>query len=510
MPPPVPGCEYGPEESRTHGASGTDSPTRADRSPTTCDGLVPSTTVRAGFAALQARLLTLQARLAPPPRGAGPRPRYLPRGWVAFLALLFMVASEYSLRRRSQGAALAGDADRTVIIELLAYGVGIAFLLLLLVEPPRRTRLPALLVLLWGYSFSMLLAATWSPFPRLALVRGIQLVTAAGLGHLVARHATPKSLSLLVHSFVALVVASIALGVAVPFPPLPQASGRFTWLYVHPNISGTYVAVGAVVTLALLLRRRAGVPGAHWRVSTYGALLAVQVVALIATRSRGSWAAAAVGLAAVGLAAGRRRSRADVVVVTAAVAGAVWLLAATNIVAFWERGDTQQNLDTLSGRTEVWGAAWELFGEKPLLGHGFMSARGAFLDNFNLGGAHNAFVEVLVNSGLFGIFWWVALVVLCVVEAVRLVRIRHPDGPLLAGILGALLGSTLTAGGLGQAATIQCVWLCLLVGWLVAARRLEWVHPAPPRPAPTRATPLLAGAGRPSPSAGGRPAGPGT
>jgi exopolysaccharide production protein ExoQ len=220
-------------------------------------------------------------------------------------------------------------------------------------------------------------------------------------------------------------------------------------------------------------------------------------VALVATRSRGSLAAAGIGLAVVALTAQRRR-RADVVLVTVVVAVAVWLVAATNIVTFLERGDSKQELDTLSGRTEVWGQAWELFQEKPLLGHGFMSARGAFLEKFRLGGAHNAFVEVLVNSGLFGIGWWIALLVLCVRGASRLVRSRHPDGPIVAGLVGALLGSTLTAGGLGQAATVQCIWLCLVVGWLVAAPRLRWTHPAPLRSAPARATPLLASARRPS------------
>jgi O-antigen ligase len=123
-----------------------------------------------------------------------------------------------------------------------------------------------------------------------------------------------------------------------------------------------------------------------------------------------------------------------------------------------------------------------------------MSARGVFLDTFGLGGAHNAFVEVLVNSGVFGTACWFALLVLVVVGAVRVARAGLPDGPLLVGVVGALVGTAMTAGGLGQAATVQNVWLFLVAGWVVAAPRLEWRVAALDARAARPATPLLASA----------------
>lgn len=429
------------------------------------------------------------------PRPVASRPRVLPTGWVALLALTFMVASEYNFRRRAQNASLAGAADNAVVLELIAYGLGAAFLIFQLVEPPRRGRLHPLLLVLWGFTLTMLLTAFWSPFTRLAVGRGVQLAACAALGHLAARHASPAALARLCHAYVALIVASIAVGVVVPYPTLPQAAGRFTWFYTHPNISGVFIAIGLVVTLALLLRRRAGVPGASWPVGTYAVLFLIELGALLATRSRGSFAAAALGLAALAFATARGRNRLDLVVIGIPVLVIVWAMAATDLLAFWERGESAEQLGTLNSRTRVWGQAWELFVERPLLGHGFMSARGAFLDAFGLGGAHNALFEVMVNSGLLGFAWWAALLVLAVREAVRLSTAGQPDGPLLAGVLGALLGSTLTAGGLGQAATVQSVWLCLVVGWLAAARHLRWQHPDTTPPAvPPLATRFLAAA----------------
>ena len=77
--------------------------------------------------------------------------------------------------------------------------------------------------------------------------------------------------------------------------------------------------------------------------------------------------------------------------------------------------------------------------ERPLFGHGFMSARGVFLNTFGLGGAHNAFVEVLVNSGVFGTVWWVVLVLMVAAGACGVARAGLPEGPLLVGVLGALV-----------------------------------------------------------------------
>ena len=50
----------------------------------------------------------------------------------------------------------------------------------------------------------------------------------------------------------------------------------------------------------------------------------------------------------------------------------------------------------------------------------------------------------------------------------------------------------MTAGGLGQAATVQKVWLFLLAGWIAAAPRLEWRVAAAAARAARPATPMLA------------------
>jgi O-antigen ligase len=233
----------------------------------------------------------------------------------------------------------------------------------------------------------------------------------------------------------------------------------------------------------------------------------VNLGGLLATRSRGALIGAVLGVVLVLLFSGHRGRWVDRLLLCSCIGTIGWALAESGIISYWNRGESKQQLSTLNSRTEVWGQAWQLFQRRPLLGHGFGSARGVFLATFDLGGAHNAYVEVLVNSGAFGVIWWGALLLIALAGANRLRHRGHPDGPLLLGVLGFLLVNALTAGGLGQAATVQNVWLFLIVGWLVAAPRLDWRRPAASPPRPRLVTPLLAEGGGTPPASGGHGAG---
>ncbi|MDQ3146468.1 MAG: O-antigen ligase family protein [Actinomycetota bacterium] len=428
----------------------------------------------------------------------GASPKLLPRVWLAVVGLSLMVASEYAIRQRGLGRSLGGRPDAQILLEVVVYGVAIVFLFFQLVEPPRRGRLPVLLMAMWAFTLAMFFAAFYSPFPELALVRAGQLMVAASLGHLVARHASEQALHRLGHAFVVVVSASVVAGVVLPKGVIVGAPGRFHWLYVHPNIAAVFVGIALVILLAYLLHGdRRSVP---WSNRVYGALFALNLAAMLATRSRGALAGTVLSALAVAYAAAPRRRKLDLAVMGAAIVVLTMLLAGSDILLFLQRGESAEQIGSLNSRTSVWTQGWELFGQRPLFGHGFMSARGVFVENFGLGGAHNAFFEVLVNAGIFGVTWWIALLVLAFRSAGRLVsrHRRHPDGPLLLGMLVFMVMSATTQGGLGQAATVQSIWLFLVVGWLIAADRLA-------RDAPSMASGGAADGPIPRPSRSARP-----
>ncbi len=73
---------------------------------------------------------------------------------------------------------------------------------------------------------------------------------------------------------------------------------------------------------------------------------------------------------------------------------------------FVRRGESDQTLSSINGRTEMWAAIWDSYLESPLIGHGyFVSSKAGFLKVWNLEGnwtAHNMWLQVLVSTGLVG------------------------------------------------------------------------------------------------------------
>ena len=89
----------------------------------------------------------------------------------------------------------------------------------------------------------------------------------------------------------------------------------------------------------------------------------------------------------------------------------------------------QGNAGTLTGRTNLWTAAWPNIREHPILGKGYRASRflseevpGAFQEAGNM---HNSFLEVAYNNGLAGLIPIVVMNVLIVVNLSRVI-LRRP------------------------------------------------------------------------------------
>lgn len=85
------------------------------------------------------------------------------------------------------------------------------------------------------------------------------------------------------------------------------------------------------------------------------------------------------------------------------------------------------NATTLTGRTNLWTAAWPEIKAHPLLGHGYRASRflsedvqGAFTEAGNM---HNSFLEVLYNNGLVGLIP-IVIINLLIVANLRRAMVR--------------------------------------------------------------------------------------
>jgi exopolysaccharide production protein ExoQ len=399
--------------------------------------------------------------------------------WPAVLPLLLMLISDDKLRLRPPEESIAGQADRTVVVEIAVYVcVAIYLYLRFGLRPPRR-RATILTVLAWLFAGYAALSALWSPYPGPAVVRAAQLLITASLAHVIATRARVEELHRFAHAFVVAVLLSVGIGVVHPFRRLPLMQDRFNWLYVHQVVVGIYLAIAVLVVTAYLTRRGDQTRARLWSTGTYVVILAILVSALIATGTRGAAVGCAAGLVVMLATSRGPRGRAEMIIMAIPVAVIVVLSLSDKILAFMTRGETAEQLESLNSRTELWSLAMDAVHDRPLFGWGMSAARGIFYDEIGLGGGHNAFVNVLVDGGFVGLLIFVLLLLELAVQLIARARRREAraDAGMLLGLVTLLVVDGLTAEMMATTANVASVWLFVAIAWTRVLGR-----PAPGRP----------------------------
>ncbi|GLW62063.1 hypothetical protein Arub01_03070 [Actinomadura rubrobrunea] len=403
--------------------------------------------------------------------------------WTVLLPLALMLSSDYKLRSREVDQAVSGSADLTVLVEIAIYGCTALYLHhRFRLRPPAR-RPSGVLLAAWGFAGYVALSALWSPYKELGVVRGVQLLVTMTLIYTIATRAQPRDLHRLAHAFIVIVLLSVGIGVAHPFPRTAHTQERFNWLYVHPVIAGVYLAVAVLLVIGYLTRRE---HPEHrlWHPLAYVVALAVLSGALVATGTRGAALGCAFGVVVLLATARGPHGRADVIVVGAAVAVLATLAFSDKIMAFVARGETAEKLASLNSRTDLWELALVAYAEEPLFGRGLGASRGLFLEDIGLGGGHNAFINALVDNGAFGALLFAALLIVLAYTLLLLARHRplRPDAGLLLGLLGFFLVDSITTEGLATPANVSGIWLLIMVAWTETLRRQAAVLTAAPAP----------------------------
>jgi O-antigen ligase/O-antigen/teichoic acid export membrane protein len=434
--------------------------------------------------------------------------------WV--VPLVVIVAIEYKFRRRSIDDALAGSIDAMIALELLTLAIVGTWSLWRLV--PSKPRIEPLMMLMWGYILTTAASAMYSAFPMLALARAVELIIIGTVIQLVSSQGTLSTISRLLHGWVALITLSIVAGLAYVAPKTGPQEGRFTWLSVHSVSAGSMLAVSVPIVFGLWLAAgRRPLPWPRW---VYGSLLAVQIVFLLLTRTRGSTGGALVAIAVMAWLSSGRKARPELVLGSLIAGGALSLAFGRQILEFLTRGETVDQLGTFNRRTEIWSLAWDSFLQRPFFGLGFNSAKGVFFDETGLGGAHNSVINVMIDVGLFGLIWWLLLVIGALVLLGRLRRVERrstvllpgatgtarSDHLILTGIFVALLINSITTEGLGAGVNVMAIWFFLACAWLTlldADRRTAMRRTSQRRRRRTRPVGLIAAYARPHGACGG-------
>jgi O-antigen ligase len=415
---------------------------------------------------------------------------------VAVCVIAVCVASEYKWRNRSDSAAVSGQADIGVLLEIATYAAVGAFLALALGSPPRWRRTSPLLVARWAFVGYMATSSIHALYPTLSVVRGGQVLVVAALGQAVASRASTAHLVRLAHGFLILLVCSIFVGFAHQYPRPKSLEKRFNWLYLHPIWAANFCAVALVMGVALMARQRRiargtrepGDDAAVWPFWVYAGVNAFILLALVLTKTRGSLAAFLAAAALYVLLTARNgKRRTDLLAGILVVLSVVVITLGATIFSYLARGESAQKLATLNSRTQLWSLAWSAFKQKWLFGYGLSSVRGLFLAQIGLGGGHNALISVIVDFGVVGLVLWAVFLFLLVRTQIRLLSVaRTPFGaPLLLAFSMFFAANCITTDGIGAPANIQFTFLMLCCGWTMMISRERgggWPEPKP-RPA---------------------------
>ena len=261
----------------------------------------------------------------------------------------------------------------------------------------------------------------WSIAPTTSLSRTVQyaqLFALAWMIHQLAR--TDRQRDLLLQAFVIGAYVMIAVAVAAYF-----GSSRIGYRDVGFPANSFAIVAALTIPMAWSLVIRRPVPFLHLLNVAYP-LFALLAVVLAASRGGLLTAVAALTiipltLLNVGVAL---RTALLVAVCAFGVVGVAWLPSvAPDLERNLERlGRVDEDLleGTMTGRTQIWDAGFQVFASSPVIGigsGGFNQAVEPLLGSAR--SAHNAFLSVAVTSGLIGVFLFGAMFVIVLVGAVR-------------------------------------------------------------------------------------------
>jgi O-antigen ligase len=283
-----------------------------------------------------------------------------------------------------------------------------------------------LLVLLVGIAvFSVL----WSAAPEVTLRRIVALVGTTMIGaYLATRYSPSELLRLLAWALGMAALLSLVFALALPSYGIDPYDEVEAWRGIYSggkNELGRTMALSAVVFLLLAL----GGPKRRW-VAWAGFGLSVGLL-LLSNSQTSLFALLIVVVLLLPYAALRWRY-------TLAIPCFILALVALEITALWLDENAQSVLrtlgrdTTLTGRTELWPAVFEMIGQRPLVGYGYgafwLGWEGESAQVFHLSGipahhAHNGFLDLWLHLGLLGLLTFAVGYLLVAHRAVTWVRL---------------------------------------------------------------------------------------
>ena len=422
---------------------------------------------------------------------------------TAVLFLVLALTPELKFRIRDAAAAFTGAFDTQILFELaiwaaVACWIGWFFTRGLASQSYRPAALNAPMVMLVLVACVVLVSASHALSIR-SVIRALQFLEITGMTLLVFWESQrdpfffPEFWIWLRRSWVAFAVAATFLTAAIPGWGVfidDDGLGRYGWFQIHPIVTAGCVGIAIVMLCSMylgfpdpLLRRP------HWKIGTM-ALIGVFGLVLMQTRSRGSIAAALIAVLVLIVFNPRRSSRRPAsliaAVVVTAVIGFALLGGAEQFEEWVLRGQTAEQVQSLSQRTELFKLGQDLIRQEPAFGQGYLMAGPRFRTTFFWAGhAHNVVLEILVSMGFVGLIAFLSLLIVTITRLWK--RGKAPpiggSGLSLEGtaILILLLVQGVISDSFAGAVGFEVAALMLVVLIAAAGTRRTWASRNRPR-----------------------------
>jgi hypothetical protein len=384
--------------------------------------------------------------------------------WWHWLWLLLLV-SNFVFRTRNIGAAQESPLDAAAMFRVSLVGM-IAFSLLVRLVLRRPAWLQSLFSGLTGivttFALVCILSTVWSFNPPWTLYKSLEyLVDISLLAAIQATaHTTESYESLLDWTWVITGLLVAVAWMEAPIWPQEALQGggegymggplKFRLSGVYPgqgfNQLGTYGAILATIAVCRLLPTA----GRKFDRAWYMMLFALGSVTMVFAQTRSAIGGFVVGVILAFVFAKRARLGVALGVASAIVLG---FTSARDVVwDFLQRGQSTEQMASLSGRLQWWGVAWEAFKQRPFTGYGaFTSGLSIFpkLGIKEVTPLHSDYVEALVGIGIWGPLlvlagllatWWVLLRCVGRFPAASLERQLAVEAIAVLGILSVRTG----------------------------------------------------------------------
>jgi len=339
---------------------------------------------------------------------------------------LFAVIFSYLL----SGQALASrdpigrSLDWHIYVQLTLFLISLCTMAILWARNGRIPRPSPYLWLFVAFGLLALLSSVRSFWPALSMVKGCLFLLVLLLGELLCNTFSPASaLRAMYYGIIVLFVVAILMGLAMPtiYPLIVHDAAGRQRLALFTDEFGDFAYLSG---MGFFIGRLSAVR-ARWYSQAFLAILTV------ASGSR----ACTFALIFIFIAVRLRRVRDFRLIVAVYATGAAVVLIAivflnsssafassihNRLQAFYGTTALQQSPWKLSGRAELWDAAAGIFRQSIFLGFGFAGARDQLLRIFPwAGGAHNAFLELLLTAGGAGLLVFLAGLILVIRTSFR-------------------------------------------------------------------------------------------